>query len=88
MFMHGFFHVKDKKLLVFKNEFHHAFSSKNCAGWAICKLHLAVLVVICKSQLSVRKKALKMPHIKNADEIDPRAQLMSRSALPTNIRLG
>jgi hypothetical protein len=51
-----------KKLLVLENEFHHAFSYKNCAGCAIRKLHLALLVVlvaICKSPLAVRKKASK-----------------------------
>ncbi len=50
---------KTKKLLVFENEFHHAFSYENSAGCAICKLHLAVLVAICKSQLAVRKKSFE-----------------------------
>jgi hypothetical protein len=65
---------KTKKLLVFENKFHHAFLYKNCAGCAICKLHLAVLVAICKSQLTVHKKALKKLHVKNDDEIDPRSK--------------
>jgi hypothetical protein len=43
-------------LLAFENEFHHAFSYKKCAGCAIRKLHLAVLVAICKSELAVSKK--------------------------------
>jgi hypothetical protein len=54
--------MKDKKLLVFKNEFRHAFSNKNCAGCVICKSHLVVLVVLVatrKSQLAVCKKLQK-----------------------------
>jgi hypothetical protein len=46
------FHKKDKKLPVYEN----AFSCENCAGCAIRKLHLAVLVAFCKSQLAVQKK--------------------------------
>ncbi len=42
----GFFAGKTKNLLVFENEFHHAFSYENCAGCAIRKLHLAVLAVL------------------------------------------
>jgi hypothetical protein len=60
MFTCSFF-AKDKKLLVFENEFHHAFSSQNCGSCDIRKSHLAVLVAICKSQLVVLKKALKKP---------------------------
>ncbi len=59
-----------KKLLVFENEFHHDFLYENCAGCAICKSHLAVLVAICKLQLAVRKKLQKV-ECKNIDEIDP-----------------
>jgi hypothetical protein len=59
MFMRGFFTRKTKKLLVFENELHHAFLYKNCAGCAIRKLHLAVLVAIRKAQLSVQKKLRK-----------------------------
>ncbi len=55
---------RQKKLLVFENKFHRAFSYKNCSGCAIRKLHLAVLVAICKLQLAVRKKALKKLRIK------------------------
>jgi hypothetical protein len=64
MFMLGFFMRKTKKLLVFKNKFHHAFSFKNCAGCAIRKSHLAVLVATRTLQLDVRKKALKKLCIK------------------------
>jgi hypothetical protein len=66
------FHLKDKKLLVFKNQFHHAFSYKNCAGCAIRKSHLAVLVAIRKSQLALRKKSFEKATHKNVDEINPR----------------
>jgi hypothetical protein len=58
MFMRSFFTRKTKKLLVFENEFHHAFLYENCAGCAICKSHLAVLVVIRKSQIAVPPKNL------------------------------
>jgi hypothetical protein len=47
---------------------------KNCAGCAIRKLHLAVLVVlvaIYKSQLAVRKKASKKLHIKMLMKLTP-----------------
>jgi hypothetical protein len=44
--MCGFFTRKTKKWLVFEKEFHHAFSYKNCAGCAIRKSHLVVLVVL------------------------------------------
>ena len=64
MFTRGFFTRKTKKLLVLGNDFHHAFLYENCAGCAICKLHLAVLVAIRKSQLVVHKKALKLPRVK------------------------
>jgi hypothetical protein len=53
MFMRSFFVKKTKKLLIFENEFHHAFSYEICAGCAIRK-----------SQLAVFKKALKKQHIK------------------------
>ncbi len=68
--MSSFFMLKTKKLFVFENEFHQAFSHKNCAGCAIGKSHLVVLVAICKSQLAGRKKALKAT-CKNVDKIDP-----------------
>jgi hypothetical protein len=55
---------KTKKLLVFENKFHHAFLYENCAGCTICKLQLAVLVAIRKSQLGVHKKASKKLHVK------------------------
>ncbi len=64
MFMRNFFVRKTKKLLAFKNEFPHAFPYENSAGCAICKLHLAMQVATCKSQLALRKKALKKPHVK------------------------
>jgi hypothetical protein len=47
----------------------------NCARCAICKSHIAVLLVLVairKSQLAVHKKASKKLHAKNVDEIDPR----------------
>jgi hypothetical protein len=69
MFTRGFFMQKTKSCLFFENEFHHAFLYENCAGCAICKSHLAVLVAICKLQLAVRKKASKKPR-RNVDEID------------------
>ncbi len=50
---------KKKKLLVFENEFYHAFLYENCAGCAICESHLAVLVAICKLQLAVRKETFE-----------------------------
>jgi hypothetical protein len=59
MFKRGFFTQKTKKLLVFENEFHHAFLYENCAGFAIYKSHLAVLVATWKLQLAVRKKSFK-----------------------------
>ncbi len=65
--MRDFFTQKTKSCLFLENEFHHAFSYKNCAGCAIRKSHLAVLVAICKLQLAVRKKASH----KNVDEINP-----------------
>ncbi len=74
MFMHGFFARKTKKLLVFENEFYHSFSYENCAGRAIRKSHLAVLVVLVafhKLQLAVRKKALKKPCIKMLMKLTP-----------------
>jgi hypothetical protein len=46
MFMRSFFTQKTKKLLVFENEFHHAFLHENCAGCAIRKSHLTVVVVL------------------------------------------
>jgi hypothetical protein len=52
----AFFVRKKKKLLVFENEFYHAFLYENCAGCAICELHLVVLVTICKLQLAVHKE--------------------------------
>jgi hypothetical protein len=58
MFTHSFFTRKTKKLLIFENEFQHAFLYENCAVCAIRKSHLAVLVVqvtIRKSQLAVHK---------------------------------
>jgi hypothetical protein len=70
MFMCGFFAWKTKKLLVFENEFHHAFLYKNCADCAICKLHSAVLVAIRKSQLVVHRKNFKKAGHKNVDEIN------------------
>jgi len=73
MFTRSFFTGKTKKLLVFENEFHLAFSYENCASCAIHKLHLAVLVVICKSQLALSKKSFEKATCKNVDEIDPRA---------------
>ena len=60
MFTCGFFTQTD----VFENEFPNAFSYKNCAGCAIRKSHIAVLVAIRKSQLAVRKKSLKKLCIK------------------------
>ncbi len=65
IFMQIFFTQKTKSCLFFKNKFHHAFLYKNCAGCAIHKSHLAVLlvlVVICKSQLAKHEKALKKQH--------------------------
>jgi hypothetical protein len=53
------FWSKNKRLLVFENKFHHAFSYENCVGCAIWKSHLAVLVAIPESQLAVLKKASK-----------------------------
>jgi hypothetical protein len=70
MFMRGFFTRKTKKLLVFENKPHHAFLYKNCAGCAIRKSHLAVLVAIRKAQLTVQKSSEKAEH-KNADENYP-----------------
>jgi hypothetical protein len=46
MFTLGFFMQKTKKQLVFENEFHQAFLYDNCAGCAMHKSHLAVLVVL------------------------------------------
>ncbi len=63
-------------LLAFENEFHHAFSYKKCAGCAIRKLHLAVLVAICKSELAVSKKKF-WKRCKDVDEIDPWQQKMA-----------
>ncbi len=63
-----------KKLLVFENEFQHAFSYENCAGCAIRKSYLAVLVAlvaICKSQLAVRKKASKKLSVKILMKLTP-----------------
>jgi hypothetical protein len=74
MFMCSFFTQKTKKLLVFENEFYHAFSCENCAGCAIHKSHLAVPVVqdaIHKSKLAVRKKALKKLRIKMLMKLTP-----------------
>jgi hypothetical protein len=71
IFTHSFFTQKTKKLLVFENEFHHAFSYKNFAGRAIRKSHLAVPVAIHKSQIAVRKKASKNPHIKLLMKLTP-----------------
>ncbi len=65
---------RQKKLLVFENKFHRAFSYKNCSGCAIRKSHLAVLAVldaIRKSQLAVRKKALKKLRIKMSMKSTP-----------------
>ncbi len=62
---------KTKKLFVFENEFHDAFSNENCLGCAICKLHLAVLVAICKLQLAVHKKASKKLRIKMLMKLTP-----------------
>ncbi len=64
MFMRSSFTWETKKLPVFENKFHHAFLYEHCAACAICKLHLAVLVAIGKSQLVVRKKALKKLWVK------------------------
>jgi hypothetical protein len=58
-------------LLVFKNEFPHAFLYENRAGCAICKLHLVVLVATRKSQLALHKKALKKPRIKMLMKLIP-----------------
>jgi hypothetical protein len=55
MLVTSFSKQKTKKLLVFENEFPHAFLYENCAGCAIHKSHLAVLVAIRKSLLFVRK---------------------------------
>jgi hypothetical protein len=66
-----FFARKTKKLLVFKNKFHHTFSYKNCAGCAIRKAHLGVLVAIRKSQLAVLKKALKKLRVKMLMKLTP-----------------
>jgi hypothetical protein len=71
MFTRGFFMRKTKKLLVFENEFDHAFSYKNCAGCAIHKLHLAVLIAICNPQLAMRKKASKKLHRKMLMKLTP-----------------
>ncbi len=54
---------------------------KNCADCAIRKLHLAVLVAICKSQLAVHKKAVH----KNVDEINPRLPLERVGLYPLSI---
>jgi hypothetical protein len=41
------FHMKDKKADCFlKNKIQHAFLYKNCAGSAVCKSHLALLIVL------------------------------------------
>jgi hypothetical protein len=72
MFTQGFFVGKTKKLLVFENKFHRAFSCENCAGCAIYKSHLAVLVAIRKLQLAAHKKSFEKVTHKNVDKIDPR----------------
>ncbi len=71
VFMRGFFAQKTKKLLVFENKFHHAFSYKNCAGCVIHKLLLTVLVAIRKLQLAMRKKSFKKPCIKMLMKLTP-----------------
>jgi hypothetical protein len=63
-----------KKLLLFENEFQHAFLHENCAGCAIRNLHLALLVVVVairKLQLAVRKKASKKPSVKILMKLTP-----------------
>jgi hypothetical protein len=53
------------------NKFHHAFPHENCAGYVICKLNLAVLVLlvaICKLRLAVCKKSFEKAACKNVDE--------------------
>jgi hypothetical protein len=77
MFTRSFFTRKTKKLLVFENEFHHAFLYKNCAGRAIRNSHLAVPVAIRKSQIAVRKKASKNPHIKLLMKLTPDHNLIN-----------
>ncbi len=59
MFTRTFLHERQKSCLFLKTNFTVLFSYKNCSSCAIHKLHLAVLVAICKSQLAVHKKALK-----------------------------
>jgi hypothetical protein len=62
----AFLHDRQKSCF-FKIKFYHSFSYENCAGCAIRKSHLAVLVVLVafhKLQLAVRKKALKKSRIK------------------------
>jgi hypothetical protein len=73
LFMHGFFMRKAKNCLFFENNFHRAFSYKNCPGCAVHKLRLAVLVAICKLQSAVHKKALKKQHIKKLMKSTPGA---------------
>ncbi len=69
--MRSFFTQKTKKLLISENEFHHAFSYEICAGCAIRKSRLAVLVAIRKSQLAVRKKTSKKLRIKMLMTLTP-----------------
>jgi hypothetical protein len=57
------------------------FSYENCARCAICKSHLAVLVVIHKSQLAVRKKASKKPNIKMLMNLTPGGSMGPRYVL-------
>ncbi len=71
MFTHGLFMRMTKKLLVFENKFHSAFLYENCADSDIRKLHLAVLVAICKSQLAVCRKSFEKAVHNNVDEINP-----------------
>jgi hypothetical protein len=75
MFTHSFFTRKTKKLLIFENELHHAFSYENCAVCAIRKSHLVVLAVhvaICKSQISCAQFiALIKPHVKMLMKLTP-----------------
>jgi hypothetical protein len=66
-----FSHKRQKKLLVFEDKFHHAFSYKKNSGCAICKLRLAVLVALRKSQLAMHKKASKVLRIKMLMKLTP-----------------
>jgi hypothetical protein len=64
MFMCSFMCERQKKLLVFENKVHHDSLYKNCSGCAIHKLHLAVLIAICKLQLAAYKNLSKKPRVK------------------------